>query len=160
VKSWVVALFSLVLACLIASSPAAAFASGWELAPGEHQHERLDLEGSTTLRVEVNLSSGSQVTMLLLDQANFLLFEANKTYEAVHESTTMDHLTVTVDVGAGAWYVVMFNHGSDAVQLHISITWESRGGGADLYVSPALLIAIAVVAAGIVAAYVLLKKKR
>jgi hypothetical protein len=160
VKSWVVALSSLALIGLIATSPVAGFTSGWGLAPGEHTQERLEFKEATTLRVEVNVSSGSQVTMLLLDEVNFLLFEDNKTYRAVHESTTVNHLTVTVDVGSGVYYVVMFNQGFDDVQLHISITWESQSGGSVLYISPVLLIIVAIVVVAAVAAVIVLRRKK
>jgi hypothetical protein len=158
-KGWVVALLSVAIAALVVAPPTAASPSMWELLPGAHQYERLEFQGQTTLRIEVDIASGSQVTMLLLDQANLQLFEANRTYQAVHESTTLDQLTVTVDVGAGTWYVVMDDRGPDPARFNIDITWASGGGGSDPFVSSLWLVLGVVVLAAVVVVGVLVLRK-
>ncbi len=155
-----VVLLSVVMAALVVASPGAAGAGSWGLPPGTDQYERLDLGARSNLKVEVEVTAGPQVTMLLLDQANFLLYEANGTYQAVHESTTLDHLTVTLNVDAGTWYVVLSNPGSDEVQLQVSITWESGWRGSDLFISPLWLAIGAIVLAVTVVVYLSIRKGR
>lgn len=159
-KGWVVVLWSVAIAALVVASPGAEGADSWGLQPGTHQYERLDLEARSSLKVEVDVTSGPQVTMLLLDQVNFLLFEADRTYQAVHESTTMDHLTVTLNMDASTWYMVLSNPGSEEVQLHVGITWESGWSGSDLLISPLVLVLGAIVLVGAVVAYLVLRKGR
>jgi len=159
-KCWPALLFSLVLAGLIAA-PAAASPTEWDLGPGEHRYEQLYFEGATKLEVDIDLVSGTSVTMLLLDEANFIRYERGEAYGWVHISTTMDRSSLSLDVGAGTWYVVLENTGSDRAQLDVDISWEAAGGDGGIRVDPILLAMLAIiVAAAAVLYYVSIKKKK
>lgn len=146
-RRWAVGLFASILTLLLIATPAVADTDDEPIEPGEWFEESFTASDPATLKAVVNLTVGSSVTLIILDETNYELFKAGSAYEALHESTTSDHLTYTDTVPAGTWYVLLVNNGSGDIEVSLDLSWSSGGGSffVDLPVLAGLLVALAAV---------------
>jgi|GEM_PF-3760759 len=147
----ILALLSFVL--LIA--PTVAGEAIQDIPPGELVERDFDVPDGATVEINVDLLAGTSVKVLLLDDDNYAKFEADEQYQARHESTTYSHLTLTDQLPAGTWHVVLIASGAGEVDVELSV--DVRTSGLDL--GGLVLPALAALAAVIIVAVLLVKRK-
>jgi len=136
--------------------PAVAAGDVQTIPAGDMDVRPIDVPDGATVEINVELLVGDSITVILLDDANYELFDAGEEYVAEHESTVMDRLTITKKLAAGSWHLVLIAEGSE---IEYTLTVDVRSGSPlELPYLPLGIVAAVAIAA--VVAIVMIKKKR